>query len=247
MSPTHIIFDFSNETSPTSSHPSTSASAAIRVAGPPSSVAPFSPLSSIHPSDSASLAGQATPQISPRVQPPSLSFTYDAQALSLSPPVIVSPTLSPPSPSTSSTSMSEFVARPSNALGLGLEFLSAPSSRPDTPFSSLSVSSPGSGAGSFDLPSPQMLNLGVPVSPARFSNNSRILSELNPADFVSAVSHTPSRTVSDADFLSAIGDEDFDVMSRSTRSNASSTAGDEFDFGDNVSEASWASVSQPRR
>lgn len=92
-----------------------------------------------------------------------------------------------------------------------------------------------------------MLNLGVPVSPARFSNNSRTLSELNPADFVSAVSHTPSRTVSDADFLSAIGDEDFDVMSQSTRSNASSTAGDEFDFGDNVSEASWASVSQPRR
>lgn len=69
------------------------------------------------------------------------------------------------------------------------------------------------------------------------------------ADFVSAVSQTPSRTASEADFLSAIGDEDFDVMSRSTRSNASSVLGDEFDLSDDVSEAgSWASVSQtPRR
>lgn len=68
------------------------------------------------------------------------------------------------------------------------------------------------------------------------------------ADFVSATSQTPSRTVSEADFLSAMGDEDFDVMSRSTRSTASSVLGEEFDLGDDVSEAgSWASVSQPRR
>jgi len=67
------------------------------------------------------------------------------------------------------------------------------------------------------------------------------------ADFVSAASHT-SRTVSETEFLSAMGDEDFDVMSRSTRSNASSAVGDEFDLGDGVSEPeSWASVSQPRR
>lgn len=134
ISPTHIIFDFSNETSPTSSHPSTSASAAIRVAGPPSSAAPFSPISSIHPSESASVAEQATPQTSPRIQPPSLSFTYDAQALSLSPPVIVSPTLSTPAPSSPNPPMSVFADQPH---GLGLELLSAPSSRPDTPFSSL--------------------------------------------------------------------------------------------------------------
>jgi hypothetical protein len=59
MSPTHIISDLSNETSPTSSHPSGAGSGAIRVAGPPSSTCPFSPISSIQPLDSASVAGKA--------------------------------------------------------------------------------------------------------------------------------------------------------------------------------------------
>ena len=88
-----------------------------------------------------------------------------------------------------------------------------------------------------------MLNLAIPVSPAYTRTNSRTLSDVDHADFLSAVSQTPSRTISEADFLSAIGDEDFDVMSQSTPS----PVGDEFDLGD-VSEAeSWASVSQPRR
>jgi len=177
-----------------------------------------------------------------------LSFTYDAQALSLSPPVIVSPTLPTPAPSSPTASMTEFVVRPSHPQGLGLELLSAPSSRPDTPFSSLSVSSTGSATGSFDFASPRMLNLAIPTVPAYTHSNSRTLSDTDHGDFVSAVSHTPSRTASEAEFLSAIGDEDFDVMSRSTRSTVSSGLGDEFDLGDDLSEAgSWASVSQPRR
>jgi hypothetical protein len=92
-----------------------------------------------------------------------------------------------------------------------------------------------------------MLNLAIPASPAYAHTNSRTLSDVDHADFVSAVSQTPSRTASEADFLSAIGDEDFDVMSQSTRSNRSSVLGEESDL-DDVSEAeSWASVSQPRR
>jgi hypothetical protein len=106
------------------------------------------------------------------------------------------------------------------------------------------MSTQGSATGSFDFPSPRILNAAVPVSPAFAHNNSRTLSDVDHAEFASAA----SRTASEADFLSAIGDEDFDVMSGSTRSNASSVLGDEFDSGDNASEAeSWASISQPRR
>jgi len=92
-----------------------------------------------------------------------------------------------------------------------------------------------------------MVNLAVPPAPPFAHNNSYTMSDVDPADFLSAVSQTPSRTASEADFISAIGDEDFDAMSRSTRSATSSTLGDEFDLGDDVSEVSWASVSQPRR
>ena len=245
MSPTHIIFDFSNETSPTSSHPSAEASAAIRVAGPPSSTGLFSPISSIHPSDSVSLTEQVTPQISPRMQPASLSFTYDAQALSLSPPVIVSPTLPTPSPPSPAISMSEFVVHQPS--GLGLEFLSTPTSRPDTPFSSLSLPSRGSTPGSIDIVSPRMQNLAISSSPAYVHNNSLTMSDVDTADFHSAASQTPNRTASEVDFLSTLGDDDFGTMSASTRSTASSVHGDEFDLGDDVSDVSWASVSEPRR
>lgn len=84
---------------------------------------------------------------------------------------------------------------------------------------------------------------------------SRTLSEVDHAEFLSALSQsqsqTPSRTISEADFMSAVGDgdgedDDFDVLS--PRSAGSSASGDGFDIGDDSSEAdSWASVSQPRR
>jgi len=224
-----------------SSHPSGSGTIAIRVAGPPSSTCPLSPISSICPSDSASFAGQATPQLSPQIQPPSLSFTYDAQALSLSPPVIISPTITTPSLSSPAVSMSELVSRSSQPQGL---LLSSPSSGPETPFSSFSLSSPDSVASSLESASPLMLNLAVPASPA-YPLSSRTLSDVDRADFVSAASQTPS--ISEAEFLSAIGDDDFDVLSQSTRSTTSAL-GNEFDWGDDFSEAgSWTSVSQPRR
>jgi len=242
MSPTHIVFDFSAETSPTSSHPSSSDSAAIRVAGPPSSI-PDSPMSSVRPSDSVSVVGQATPQMSPQVQPPSLSFTYDARALSLSPPIVVSPALPTPTPSSPATSLTEFVVRPSHPQGLGLEFFSD-SSRPDTPFSSLSASS--STAAPRNLQSSRNLTLAIP-GPHLHVRSSSGTSDTD--HFVSAISQSASHAASEIDFQSAIGgDEDFYLMSPSTESNPSSAVGDDFDLGDNDDSdgEGWASVSQRR-
>ena len=167
ISPTHIVFDFTAETmSPTDSQRSGSHGAAIRVAGPPSTVEPGSSTTSsvLRPSDSVSASGQETPQMSPQVQPRSLSFAYDVHNLSLSPPVVVSPNL-PSSPSFSAiSSSSEFVVRPSHPQALGLDSFPTPSiSRPETPFSSISSIS-GAPESPYEFPSPRLAHLAIPSS-----------------------------------------------------------------------------------
>ena len=163
ISPTHIVFDFTAETSPTDSQPTVSNTAAIRVAGPPSTAEPGSPAMSsvLRPSDSISASGQETPQMSPQVQPRSLSFAYDAQNLLLSPPVVISPNL-PSSPSFSAaSSSSEFVVRPSHPQALGLDLFPTPISRPETPFSSISSIS-GTPESPYKFPSPRLAHLTLP-------------------------------------------------------------------------------------
>ena len=76
------------------------------------------------------------------------------------------------------------------------------------------------------------------------SPNPTMLSDVDHADFLSAVSQsrTVSRTISETDFMSAVGEDDDDEFDVLPRSGGSSPVGDEFD-----EVGSWTSVSQPRR
>ena len=124
ISPTHIIFNFTAETSLTDSQCTGSHTTTIWVAGPPSTAEPGSPAvsSSLCPSNSVSPSGQETPQMSPQVQPWWLSFKYNTQNPLLSPPVVISPNLlSSPLFSTTSSS-SKFLVRPSHPQALGLDW-----------------------------------------------------------------------------------------------------------------------------
>ncbi|KAF7975593.1 hypothetical protein HWV62_9157 [Athelia sp. TMB] len=144
LSPTAVLFSFDDAPTPTIPAPS---SPAIRVAGPPSSVVSLQ--STLRPSDSASQAPHSPPfaAYSPPQAARSLSFAYDAQALHLSPPVLVGHLPSPPtSPFASPFASPLDFGSGSALLGSGLLVRpshpnSAVSERPDTPFSALSLGS----------------------------------------------------------------------------------------------------------
>ena len=112
--------------------------------------------------------------------------------------------------------------RPSHPQALGLDlFPTPPISRPETPFSSISLIS-GTPESPYEFPSPRLVHHTLPSTHSPndddVSPNPTMLSDVDHADFLSTVSQSQmvSWTISKANFMSAIGDgeddDEFDVL-----------------------------------
>ncbi|KAG6810368.1 hypothetical protein H0H92_012154 [Tricholoma furcatifolium] len=209
MSPVHVLVDPSIPSTPTSTLPSTGASPAPHV----------SPLREV------------SSPVTPRSQTPEYP-----QGLALLPTPAPSTTLSPGAASPQHAPLSPGMIpslSQSHPLELdqehGIELLSAPSSRPDSPFSTFSQ--PRS-------PSIQDTNLSTSQYYSFSSPNTRSIDNI-----MSPALRPPSRSLSDLDFLSDLGAEHMLSPHWSDVGVIADDHRDEFDdSSSDRSESSWASA-----
>lgn len=208
MSPTHIIFDPSLPSTPSSTAPSAGASPSVRI-------------STLH-----GTVSESTLRSPPPGEVPGRLPTPDLTSIASSPGATHLQTLSPAYiPSLSQTYPLELDHEH------GLELLSAPSSRPDSPFSNFSHPLSGqetaqSSSNYYSFSSPN-------ITPNIMSPN-----------LMSPEARPPSRSLSDLDFLSDM--DDHDPLSPRSFSSDAISAFDEPHLDDgtrsDASGSSWASA-----